>query len=134
MRFVDRAHTWLLHATRAMRHPKDNSMKQGERISDDNALESIKVTYRPKGGSEWLDILTKSENGPMPEIMNEENVDEDKSHPHGTKYKPEMYRYVVNKSFIMSNSRTIASQILLSQTGTRVKGKAGPPIWNILLQ
>merc|ERR1711957_64744 len=48
------AHTWLLHATRAMRHSKFDG-KEGERISDDNALESIVVSYRPKGGSEWLE-------------------------------------------------------------------------------
>ena len=68
-------------------------MREGERISDDNALDSIKVTYRPRGGSDWLDISSKSEN----EITSDESTekqDEKKSHPHGTKYKPKMYRYV----------------------------------------
>ena len=69
-------------------------MKEGERISDDNALDSIKVSYRPKGGSEWLDIASKIEN----ETISEKSEEVDRkanSHPHGTKYKPEMYRYVL---------------------------------------
>ena len=91
-----RSHTWLLHATRAMRHSK-YSVKEGERISDYNALDSIKVTYRPKGGSEWLDSLemhsraknqTDSDN-----IIAKAEKAEKNEHPHGTKYKPEMYRY-----------------------------------------
>ena len=66
-------------------------MKEGERISDDNALDSIKVTYRPKGGSEWLDIRSKLENESISE-KKDDKEDNTKSHPHGTKYKPKMYR------------------------------------------
>lgn len=68
-------------------------MGEGERISDDNALDSILVTYRPKGGSEWLGIASKLESDA---VSNDDDdtgkKDKDKSHPHGTKYKPEMYR------------------------------------------
>ncbi len=80
-----------------MRHSKYHSVKEGERISDYNALDSIKVTYRPKGGSEWLDSLER-----LSSANNETNSDtvvtktiqtEKNEHPHGTKYKPEMYRY-----------------------------------------
>eukprot|EP00551_Chaetoceros_affinis_P007144 CAMPEP_0203668388 /NCGR_PEP_ID=MMETSP0090-20130426/5028_1 /ASSEMBLY_ACC=CAM_ASM_001088 /TAXON_ID=426623 /ORGANISM="Chaetoceros affinis, Strain CCMP159" /LENGTH=987 /DNA_ID=CAMNT_0050532809 /DNA_START=363 /DNA_END=3326 /DNA_ORIENTATION=- len=86
------SHTWLLHATRAMRHSSFKGMKEGERISDDNALDSIKVTYRPKGGSEWLDIASKRKNETISQKSEEINPKAN-SHPHGTKYKPEMYRY-----------------------------------------
>jgi len=88
------AHTWLLHATRAMRHSRFGR-KEGERISDDNALDSIVVSYRPEGGSLWLEGEKR---------MNQENVsngskaidvdnDTGANHPHGTKYKPEMSRF-----------------------------------------
>eukprot|EP00557_Chaetoceros_sp_GSL56_P011962 CAMPEP_0176476432 /NCGR_PEP_ID=MMETSP0200_2-20121128/47_1 /TAXON_ID=947934 /ORGANISM="Chaetoceros sp., Strain GSL56" /LENGTH=966 /DNA_ID=CAMNT_0017872097 /DNA_START=322 /DNA_END=3221 /DNA_ORIENTATION=- len=88
------SHTWLLHATRAMRHSRYYGMQEGDRISDDNALNSIKVSYRPAGGSAWIE-------GGKPKVLNDMNVQsntiDDQSrgsdHPHGTKYKPEMYRY-----------------------------------------
>jgi len=88
------AHTWLLHATRAMR--TTNSMLEGERISNPkNTLDSILVTHRPKGGNEWVE-------GYGADPRNEENVDLESrsnigdtgtSHPHGTKYKPKMVRF-----------------------------------------
>jgi len=87
------SHTWLLHATRAMRRSGHYGMKEGERISDDNALDSIKVTYRPKGGSEWLDIAKAKDTCDANAECEEENSDTGSAHPHGTKYKPEMYRY-----------------------------------------
>jgi hypothetical protein len=66
-------------------------LQKGERISDDNALDSIKVTYRPKGGSDWLDIAFKNEIELISDA--DENNDKEQSHPHGTRYKPEMHRY-----------------------------------------
>jgi hypothetical protein len=70
--------------------------KEGERISNpNNALDSIKVSHRPKGGNEWLD-------GYGADPRNEENMDYESrsnigdtgtSHPHGTKYKPKMVRF-----------------------------------------
>eukprot|EP00804_Cyclotella_cryptica_P029973 CCRYP_013428-RA/>CCRYP_013428-RA protein AED:0.07 eAED:0.07 QI:109/0.88/0.8/1/0.88/0.8/10/302/1139 len=91
------AHTWLLHATRAMRSSNQTApMKEGERISNpNNALESIKVSHRPKGGNEWIE-------GYGADPRTEENMDyESRSnigdtgtqHPHGTKYKPKMVRF-----------------------------------------
>jgi len=88
------AHTWLLHATRAMRIT--TPMLEGERISSpNNVLDAIKVTHRPEGGSEWVEGY-----GDNPQ--NAENVDFElrsnigdtgTSHPHGTKYKPKMVRF-----------------------------------------
>lgn len=48
------AHTWLLHATRAMRSLNSTvTMLEGERISNpNNALDSIRVSHRPRGGNE----------------------------------------------------------------------------------
>lgn len=93
------SHTWLLHATRAMRHSKYSEMKEGDRISDNNALESIKVSYRPVGGSEWFEggkssYVERFKNDKS--VVNDENSKKGISegdHPHGTKYKPEMFRY-----------------------------------------
>mmetsp|Transcript_7080 Transcript_7080/g.15624 ORF Transcript_7080/g.15624 Transcript_7080/m.15624 type:complete len:1126 (+) Transcript_7080:135-3512(+) len=91
------AHTWLLHATRAMRTTTNTtaSMLEGERISNpNNALDSIKVTHRPKGGNEWVE-------GYGADPRDEEDGDSESSsdgdtgtsHPHGTKYKPKMVRF-----------------------------------------
>ena len=81
-----------------MRHSKYQNVKEGERISDYNALDSIKVSYRPKGGSEWLETLssTKNETTMNNDVDVPTKIDENtvkNEHPHGTKYKPEMYRY-----------------------------------------
>jgi hypothetical protein len=80
------AHTWLLHAVRALRH----SGKQG---GPDNPLDAIEISHRPQGATEW-------EEGPPPKKVTvvgekkfEESSDTGTSHPHGTKYKPEMVRY-----------------------------------------
>lgn len=81
-------------------------MKEGERISDDNALDSIKATYRPKGGSEWLDISLATQNETITEESEDEEVVKEPSHPHGTKYKPEMYRYVLFYLAFQSSPRT----------------------------
>lgn len=87
------AHTWLLHATRAMKH-STFGLFNGERISDDNALHSIIVSHRAKGGSEWI-MGAKQIDGTKPgdESHRVEDPDTGTSHPHGTKYKPEMFRY-----------------------------------------
>ncbi len=112
-----------------MRHSSFEVIKEGERISDDNALDSIKVTYRPRGGSEWLDIASKLKN----ETISKENEKIDQktnSHPHGTKYKPEMYRYVlIFNAFILFIRRTKTD--FNFSLGTRVKEKADPQAWNI---
>lgn len=88
------AHTWLLHATRAMMsNGVSKDMIEGERLGDPrNALERITVSHRPKGGSEWIDGIGR-------EVLDDENEsvaeDEDTgtNHPHGTKYKPRMLRF-----------------------------------------
>lgn len=79
------AHTWLLHAARALRHSGD--------VPHGNPLDDIHVSHRPKGATEWVE-------GPPPEkvvLADErkkvEEGDTGTNHPHGTKYKPEMHRY-----------------------------------------
>lgn len=84
------AHTWLLHATRAMRHSRHFGMKEGDRISDDNALESIRVSYRSVGGKEWIEGGKRED---MDGVATDTDDDTGADHPHGTKYKPEMFRY-----------------------------------------
>lgn len=83
------AHTWLLHGIRAQRYT------QGEQQAGTNALDDIDVSHRPKGAMEWI-------KGPPPtlrEILTDdkakqkEDGDTGTTHPHGTKYKPEMVRY-----------------------------------------
>jgi len=87
------SHTWLLHATRAMRHSRYYGMKEGDRITDDNVLDSIRVSYRPVGGSDWIEGANhKAQRGDDDgDDADDEGTGAD--HPHGTKYKPEMYRY-----------------------------------------
>ena len=89
------AHTWLLHATRAMRSANHTMpMLEGERISNpNNALDSIRVSHRPKGGNDWIEGY-----GADPRVDNYDysrsNIgDTGTSHPHGTKYKPKMVRF-----------------------------------------
>jgi hypothetical protein len=91
------AHTWLLHATRAMRSSNQTApMKEGERISNpNNALDSIKVSHRPKGGNEWLEGYG-ADPRTAADISYEtrSNIgDTGTQHPHGTKYKPKMVRF-----------------------------------------
>jgi hypothetical protein len=86
------AHTWLLHATRAMRHSAFG-LVNGERISDDNALHSIIVSHREKGGSDWITGAKNHSVNEDGENNRVEDLDTGTSHPHGTKYKPEMFRY-----------------------------------------
>ena len=77
--------TWLLHAVRALRHDSDDAS------TGNNPLAMIDISHRPKGGSEW----TK---GPPPALVQterkvEESSDTGTTHPHGTRYKPEMTRF-----------------------------------------
>jgi hypothetical protein len=87
----------LLHATRAMRSSTQSApMKEGERISNpNNALDSIIVTHRPKGGNEWLEGYG-ADPRTAADISYESrsNIgDTGTQHPHGTKYKPKMVRF-----------------------------------------
>ena len=97
------AHTWLLHATRATRTTTNmTSMLEGERISDqDNALDSIIVTHRPKGGSAWMEGYgadpRDKENG---DFESPNDSDTGTSHPHGTKYK---VSYLIARHVFPSN-------------------------------
>ena len=88
------AHTWLLHATRAMRSLNStSSMLEGERISNpNNALDSIKVSHRPKGGSEWIEGYGIERSEVDTESPSNDG-DTGTSNPHGTKYKPKMVRF-----------------------------------------
>ena len=91
------AHTWLLHATRAVQTSNQTApMKDGERISNpNNALDSIKVSHRPKGGNEWEEGY-----GANPQTAYDTSYesrsnlgDTGTAQPHGTKYKPKMVRF-----------------------------------------
>jgi hypothetical protein len=81
------AHTWLLHAGRALRysHSDEGTLP--------NPLDDIEISHRPQGAMEW-------ERGPPSKRLVasrdkkvEESSDTGTSHPHGTRYKPEMIRY-----------------------------------------
>ena len=87
------SHTWLLHATRAMRHSRYYGMKEGDRITDDNVLDSIRVSYRPVGGSDWIEGANHKEKRGDNDGDDADDEGTGADHPHGTKYKPEMYRY-----------------------------------------
>lgn len=88
------AHTWLLHATRAMR---SLTSTEGERISNQkNALDSIKVSHRPRGGNEWVEGYGADPRGDDYEESRSNDSDTGTSHPHGTKYKPKMVRFEAN--------------------------------------
>ncbi|GAX26714.1 hypothetical protein FisN_2Hh339 [Fistulifera solaris] len=79
------AQTWLLHSVRALKH-------SGEEFAS-NPLDHIRISRRPKGAIEWKE-------GVEAEAVNDEVQkdlsDTGTSHPHGTKYKPEMIRYFSN--------------------------------------
>jgi hypothetical protein len=82
------AHTWLLHAARAKRFSEDDPQQDRK-----NALNHIEISHRPQGAAEWVV-------GPPPkqiEIVDDrkmvDEADTGTSHPHGTRYKPEMTRY-----------------------------------------
>jgi hypothetical protein len=82
------AHTWLLHAARAKRFSEDDPQQDRK-----NALNHIDISHRPQGAAEWVD-------GPPPKQIDigddrkmVDEADTGTSHPHGTRYKPEMVRY-----------------------------------------
>ncbi|KAL3826567.1 hypothetical protein ACHAXA_003631 [Cyclostephanos tholiformis] len=89
------AHTWLLHATRAMRSFGTTvSMLEGERISTPTkVLDSIKVSHRKKGGNEWVEGYGANPVDEDYEESRSNDGDTGTSHPHGTKYKPKMVRF-----------------------------------------
>mmetsp|Transcript_22157 Transcript_22157/g.33818 ORF Transcript_22157/g.33818 Transcript_22157/m.33818 type:complete len:223 (+) Transcript_22157:1-669(+) len=74
------AHTWLLHPART-----------SEEKHNQNPLDSIEISHRPQGGSSW--IMGRGETAPTVKKPKTEDGDTGTSHPHGTKYKPEMVRY-----------------------------------------
>lgn len=80
------AHTWLLHAVRALRH-------SGKGEEGENPLDSIRISHRPKGATEWKDEPPPAAVTLKGEKKVEESTDTGTAHPHGTKYKPEMVRY-----------------------------------------
>lgn len=77
--------TWLLHGIRAKR------FSEGEEPGT-NALDYIQVSHRPQGAMEWVQ-------GPPSKVTisddrkKKEDGDTGTTHPHGTKYKPEMVRF-----------------------------------------
>jgi hypothetical protein len=84
------AHTWLLHAARAKRFSEDD-LQQDNR---NNALHHIEISHRPQGAAEWVEGPPPTE--PIEVVDDRKMVDEadtGTSHPHGTRYKPEMVRY-----------------------------------------
>lgn len=78
------AHTWLLHAARAILHSGSFTR---------NPLEDIQVSYRPKGAMAWEKGLPPKRAEPVDEKKRVGESDTGTNHPHGTKYKPEMHRY-----------------------------------------
>ena len=88
------AHTWLLHARRAM----STLALREQKLSNpqNNALDAIKVTHRPKGGVEWIDGYGADPREDVEETPANGDKDDDDtgtSHPHGTRYKPKMVRF-----------------------------------------
>lgn len=79
------AHTWLLHAARALRQSGD--------APHGNPLDDIKVSHRPKGAIEWVEGPPPNQADPIAQKKKVEESDTGTTHPHGTKYKPEMHRY-----------------------------------------
>jgi len=79
------AHTWLLHAIRAKRY---NELDRPSSDSSERVLDDVKVTHRPEGEMEWKP-------GPSKVRWEQRKNDPDTgtSHPHGTRYKPEMVKF-----------------------------------------
>lgn len=80
-------HTWLLHALRARAH------ESNEELGAQEILNSINISHRPKGGSEWRPGFARVSKNIVKEEEKKESVDTGTAHPHGTRYKPEMLRY-----------------------------------------
>ena len=86
------AHTWLLHGARAFRYSNEESSIMEDQPSP---LDEIRISHRPEGELAWVD-------GPPPPKISifsakekkfEESSETGTTHPHGTKYKPEMIRF-----------------------------------------
>jgi hypothetical protein len=88
------AHTWLLHATRAVRYGRNDWGNPR------NPLDEIELSHRPKGATEWKSGPPPTNHTVDPKMFRvEPDSDTGTLHPHGTKYKPEMVRYhTVGKS------------------------------------
>ena len=87
------AHTWLLHTARAYKRMPLTEDWFSEIDKDFNAkdiLRNVKISHRPKGGSDWFSGPQTSQE--CKGIDEECEEKDDKMHPHGTKYKPEMLR------------------------------------------
>lgn len=94
------AHTWLLHAGRALRYSKKLNKDFSYCSSNENCteaisnpLDDIKISHRPTGAMEWLDGPPPKTYTTLGEKKIEQNTDTGTENPHGTKYKPEMVRY-----------------------------------------
>ena len=98
------AHTWLLHAIRAQLHSQGSSQSADGSIFSTNALEDVNVSHRPKGATEWVQgapspeehtttttVHQAVEDKRSKDVMRDD--DTGTTHPHGTKYKPEMVRF-----------------------------------------
>lgn len=78
------AHTWLLHAIRAQRFT-EGKMEGG------NMLDTVQVSHRPENELAW-----KPGRPPEQISLNKNrkpDPDTGTSHPHGTRYKPEMVKF-----------------------------------------
>ena len=78
------AHIWLLYGIR---------LSSNKESMFSNPLDLIEVSHRPKGGLMWRDGIPQTS---TPETYKQDNKDREDtgtSHPHGTKYKPEMHRF-----------------------------------------
>jgi len=85
------AQTWLLHTARAyLRMSADGEWVSDSDYDETNPLKNIVCSHRLKGGSDWI-------KGPLKERKEcddkECDLETGTSHPHGTKYKPEMVRF-----------------------------------------
>mmetsp|Transcript_18988 Transcript_18988/g.39303 ORF Transcript_18988/g.39303 Transcript_18988/m.39303 type:complete len:870 (-) Transcript_18988:347-2956(-) len=79
------AHLWLLYGIRA---PSNGSHPT-------NPLEKIHFSHRPRGGLLWKDGIPEAspEEEEKKQTNKDDSADTGTSHPHGTKYKPEMHRF-----------------------------------------
>eukprot|EP01083_Nonionella_stella_P227479 807060_1 len=107
------AHTWLLHARRAMSTQVASEGEQKLSNPNNNALDAIKVTHRPKGGIEWINGYGAD---PREDVEETPANDDDTGtiHPHGTRYKPKMVRFEssgVSRSTGMQYTTTVIEAI-----------------------
>lgn len=109
-------------------------MKEGERISNpNNALDSIKVSHRPKGGSDWLEGY-----GADPRTADDISYesrsnfgDTGTQHPHGTKYKPKMVRFQSSGKLMAHLLCLLHSIKLIIFCLSLYQARVGQQVWNI---